>query len=142
MCLKVIDAETALKEIDDEDIHVTYDRMVTSTRYMNYWIIGSSLFTMVAFLVVSFIELAHIGPAYWDFDNVSFMHELYLPFNKREHYHFIIIANISISVESVILNAAIQTTFFWIDCLCVYASQISSDWLKKSSCFIEGYRGY
>nr|QXE93238.1 odorant receptor 12 [Eucryptorrhynchus brandti] len=119
MCLMVIEAEKALIKLEDQEIRATYNHMEKNNRYMNIWIIGSSVFTLIAFIVVSFIELFTIGPDFWEYDNISFMHELYLPFKKRDHYYFIIFANIFTAVVSVVLNAAIQTTFFG---LIAYAS--------------------
>ncbi|XP_050296984.1 odorant receptor Or2-like isoform X1 [Anthonomus grandis grandis] len=131
MCLEVTATERILNACSDGETTILYKKMIKLNNYMNLWIIGSSIFTLMAFIFVSFIDLATTGPVFWEHNNVSFMHELYLPINRRKYYIFIIFFNIFTAVESVVLNAVIQTTFFGLTVYAVLQLKLLSIDLKN-----------
>lgn len=111
LCSTVLKIEAELAKSNNE-ISEAYRTTVAKNKYLNMYIIGSSLFTLVAFIGLSLFDVIKAGPAFWDFDNVTFMHELYLPFNRGNHQMLIITTNIFTACESVVVNGVIQTTFY------------------------------
>lgn len=112
LCSTVMEIEQDLARSNDAKITQTYHTTVAKNKYLNMYIVGSSLFTLVAFIGLSLLDVIKAGPAFWDFDNVTFMHELYVPFNRGNHQALIITTNIFTACESVVVNGVIQTTFY------------------------------
>lgn len=112
LCSRVMEIEQNLAKSSDAKITQAYHTTVAKNKYLNLYIVGSSLFTLAAFIGLSLLDVIKAGPAFWDFDNVTFMHELYVPFNRGNHQALIITANIFTACESVVVNGVIQTTFY------------------------------
>ncbi|KAH1021425.1 uncharacterized protein LOC125502497 [Dendroctonus ponderosae] len=111
ICIQVRDAETPLRSSSDQKVKVAYRRTEVSNKYLNIYIIGSTFSTLVAYAGVSCIEVYNTGPDYWKMDNVSFMHEIYLPIDKLKWRWWIMVANIATACESVVVNIAVQSSF-------------------------------
>lgn len=112
LCSTVLEIEADLAKSKDEKVTQAYRTALAKSKYLNIYIVGSSLFTLSVFTGLSLLDVIKVGPTFWDFDNVTFMHELYLPFNRRNHQLLIITTNIFTACESVVVNGAIQTTFY------------------------------
>ncbi|XP_066262365.1 odorant receptor 67c-like [Euwallacea similis] len=113
MCLEVSKTENLiLNNVHESEVYSSYQSALRRNIYLNRYIVGSSIFTLLTFIGVSAMEVVKIGPDYWKYDNVSFMHELYLPFDKSNFSVGIIFVNVWISIESVVVNGVIQTTLY------------------------------
>lgn len=111
ICIQVRDAESTFKNSSDQKVKRAYTRTEVSNKYLNIYIIGSTFLTLVAYAGVSCIEVYNTGPDYWKMDNVSFMHEIYLPIDKLKWRWWIMVANIATACESVVVNIAVQSSF-------------------------------
>ncbi|XP_066156407.1 odorant receptor 67c-like [Euwallacea fornicatus] len=113
MCLEVSKIEKLiLNNPLEREVYSAYQSVLKRNIYLNRYIVGSSILTFLTFVGISAMEVVKVGPDYWKFDNVSFMHELYLPFDRSNFFMGIIFVNVWTSVESLVVNGVIQTTFY------------------------------
>lgn len=110
VCIKVTEAEGIFKHSLDPKIQEAYKKTLVSNNYLNYYLLGSTISSLIAYTGVSFIEVYNTGPDYWKMDNVSFMHEIYLPVDKLRWRWLIIVANIATAFESGVVNIAVQSS--------------------------------
>ncbi|KAH1021424.1 hypothetical protein HUJ04_010941 [Dendroctonus ponderosae] len=145
LCIKVTESEVTYSDSLDSKIKEAYKRTELGNNHLNYYILGSTFSTLIAYAGVSCIEVYNTGPDYWKMDNVSFMHEIYLPIDKLKWRWWIMVANIATACESVVVNIAVQSSY----CALVMFGSLRLEVLRirlkkfhKSSCNVADMKGF
>nr|WJJ63324.1 odorant receptor 24 [Pachyrhinus yasumatsui] len=141
MCLTFTEAENDVWKSKDADVQKTYQTSFKWCDYLNTVVIISSCSVVLSFTIYAFFQLYQVGVQGWDFDNMSFMYEMYFPLNKTENFAFMAVFNVWAGLMGIILNIANQTTFYSLIIFAALRFRILQIRIKKFNFFAREFDG-
>lgn len=112
MCQSIVETENEILKSNDNEIKTSYEVSLKFGKYINIAVMLTTSITVLSFTIVPFAELWKVGVQGWNFDEKSFMYELYFPFNKKTHFTWVAVFNVYAGSLGIILNIACQTMFY------------------------------
>ncbi|KAL1492167.1 hypothetical protein ABEB36_012653 [Hypothenemus hampei] len=108
--------KTHLLIATDPEMSLIYQTVLKKNKYLNIFTLLTSFGAMLAFFGMPLLLVYNTGPTFWESDT-PFMYELYLPFDRRNYYWFLIITQACV-MDGLMLwvtgiaYIACQTTFY------------------------------
>ncbi|XP_030764608.1 odorant receptor 49b-like [Sitophilus oryzae] len=136
---KFVEVETDIEDSNDPEVQKIYYTVLRYDRYLNIGVIIATTLAVSSFAIIDIIKLWEIGVEAWNFDEASFMYELYFPFDKKKYMIVVVAFNLYTIYMGGVLNVVCLLLIYTLIVFSALQLRILRVRLRKFHTFVGKY---